>query len=201
MDISKWDWGTVPAWLGALSLILAFTVFRRDRLNAERGQIDLVGAWSSVEYERSFPDKTPIVEGTVTAHIHNGSQLPVRIVVACYKIESNWLVPDLDATPASHGQTWAFAVTPGTEPPIHFPGDLVATPQTTTEVPFRVNVEHMAPAGAEYLAPSKGIWAKVEWLLVIDNAGRRWEMRPEQGGRAKRVRSWWRPKEHMPRNW
>jgi hypothetical protein len=201
MDFSKWDWGSVPAWFGALSLILAYTVFRRDRVNAERAQIDLVGAWLTVAYERSWPGESPVVEGTVTAHIRNASQLPVRVVKIGYKVESNWLVPDLEQPQSSHGGIVAWTPTPGVVPHRYFQENLLVAPQMTEDVPFTINVEHMAPERAEHLAPLSGITAKVEWLLVVDNAGRRWEIRPERGGRATKVRWWWRPKEDMPRHW
>jgi hypothetical protein len=44
--IKDLDWGSVPAWLGAGSLLLAFVVFLRNRGNAERAQVDLIGAWA-----------------------------------------------------------------------------------------------------------------------------------------------------------
>lgn len=56
------DWGSVPAWLGAGSLLLAFRIFWRDRSNAERSQVDLVGAWGTTEYERRAPDISDRVE-------------------------------------------------------------------------------------------------------------------------------------------
>jgi hypothetical protein len=55
-------WGSVPAWLGAVSLLLAFRIFWRDRSNAERSQVDLVGAWGTTEYERRSPDPSERVE-------------------------------------------------------------------------------------------------------------------------------------------
>ncbi|MET9268083.1 hypothetical protein [Kribbella sp. NPDC003557] len=193
--------GSVPAWLGALSLILAFTVFRRDRANAERSQVDLVGAWTTVEHERSWPGDNPVVEGTVTAHIRNAGQLPVRVVKIAYKTESSWMVEDLEQPRSSHGGVVAWTITPGTESQMAFHGNVIVALQATEDLSFTVNVQHMAPDRAEHLSPTDGITARVEWLLVVDNAGRRWEIRPERGGRATRVRWWWRAKEDMLRKW
>jgi hypothetical protein len=51
MPSLDWDWkdvdlGSLPAWLGAFSLLLAYRIFRTDRTNAERAQVDLIGAWA-----------------------------------------------------------------------------------------------------------------------------------------------------------
>jgi hypothetical protein len=79
MDLHDLDWGNVPAWLGAGSLILADVVFMCDRTNSDRVQVDLVGAWATVAYERSAPDVSPRVEtGLVTGHMRNASELPVH---------------------------------------------------------------------------------------------------------------------------
>ncbi len=93
MDLDDLDWGNVPAWLGAGSLILAYLVIMRDRTSSERAQVDLVGAWTTVEYERSAPDVSPRVEsGMVTGHVRNASELPVRVAQIAYKVESRWMV-------------------------------------------------------------------------------------------------------------
>jgi hypothetical protein len=201
MDIIDLDWGSVPAWLGAGSLILAFTVFLRDRNNAERAQIDLIGAWTAVEFERRWPDNPRVVEGTVIAHIRNASQLPVRVVMIAYKVESTWMVEDLEQPQSSQSGIIAWTMTPGVEPQLTFHSDVLLAPQETKDLEFTVNVEHMAPERGVQLAPTNGIHSKVEWLLVVDNAGRRWEIHPERGGRATKVRRRWRPKEYMPNSW
>jgi hypothetical protein len=139
MDLDDLDCGNVPAWLGAGSLILACLVFMRDRTSSERAQVDLVGAWATVEYERSAPDVSP------------------------------------SPGPISRTTSWCLR-------------------QETKELRFGVNVAHMAPEGAVQLHLLDGIRARVEWLLVVDNAGRQ-RRRPESGRRAKRIDRWWRPKQ------
>jgi len=62
-------------------------------------------------------------------------------------------------------------------------------------------VAHTAPEGATQPAIFNGITAHVDWLLIVDNAGRRWEVRPETGGRAVPVGRRWRRQEYMPREW
>jgi hypothetical protein len=65
--VSDLDWGNVPAWLGALSLILAYRVFMRDRYNAQRGQMDKLGAWATVAYVRRLPGASTRVEDGAVA--------------------------------------------------------------------------------------------------------------------------------------
>ncbi|MDX6254228.1 MAG: hypothetical protein QOJ11_562 [Frankiales bacterium] len=44
-----WDWGTVPAWFGAGSLLLAWYVIIRDRREKRRAQAVKVSAWLEQE--------------------------------------------------------------------------------------------------------------------------------------------------------
>lgn len=200
--LSKLDWGSVPAWLGAGSLILAFVVFARDRGNAERTQVDLVGAWTTVVWAMSEPHQTPRVEeGMVTAHLRNASQLPVRVRQLAYRIETSWWVPDPTAQGPSDPNSWT--ATPGTESQMFFIDNVRLPPQETLRPECQVNVAHMAPDVASHLVFTDGILAHIEWILIVDNAGRRWVVRPERGGRAKRQR--WRRRsrrnEYMPQDW
>jgi hypothetical protein len=70
-------------------------------------------------------------------------------------------------------------------------------PGDTLTMPFPVNVAHLAPEGAVQLFPIRGVTATASWLLVIDNVGRRWVVRPREG-RAKRWRWYRRREEHWP---
>jgi hypothetical protein len=45
----KLDWGSVSAWLGAISIILAFRIFMRDRANTDRAQVNTTAVWWEVE--------------------------------------------------------------------------------------------------------------------------------------------------------
>jgi hypothetical protein len=62
-------------------------------------------------------------------------------------------------------------------------------------------VAHTRPDGAAGLDTWRSIWCEVSWLLVVDNAGRRWELRPAKGRRAKRIRWYHRPREYQPLDW
>lgn len=193
----------IPALLSGFSVLLAFIVFIRDRMNQDRRQVDRVGAWASATYEPREPMGQPRVEnGTVLAHIRNASELPIRIRKIAYRTTTTWLVPDegQDGLPDGVG---IWTPTPGTVPVRTFHDDVVIPPGKTAKLPFDVNVAHTAPVGATQLDLLRGIDCHVDWLLVLDNAGRRWHVRPERGRRARRVRRWrWRPDDdHMPRTW
>lgn len=203
MELSDLDWGNVPAWLSAFSLLLAFAVFLRDRGNVERTQADLVGAWATASYQRRAPWDSPrIEEGEVTAFLRNASQLPVRVARVSWRVESRWSVADVAQSHTTEGGVDAWSIKPGVVSQNNFHDDVRVPLQETIEMPFAVNVGHMAPEGASQLDPLKGIQVHVNWLLLVDNAGRRWEVRLEEGGRAKRVRRFlWKPEAHMSRHW
>ncbi len=139
MMLNEIHWGSVPAWIAAagsllasLSLVLAFLVFRRDRENAERAQVDRLGAWATATYERRFPDipNPPRVEvGEVTGHVRNGSELPVRVVYLKVLVETRWLVED-KAQSQPRLPVWESGVR-GTEPLRQFVDDLLVPPGET----------------------------------------------------------------------
>jgi hypothetical protein len=192
----------IAALLSGISVVLAFVVFLRDRMNQDRQQVDRLGAWTRVKYERRSPiEAERIEEGEIAAHIRNASELPVRVRQIAYRTTTTWLVGDKlqSGLPGGPG---VWTPTPGTEPLRNFHEDVVIPPGETQQLTFIVNVAHTAPADAVQLDMLRGIDCHIDWLLVLDNAGRRWHLRPEKGRRARRVRGWrWRPGEYMPRTW
>lgn len=92
------DWGNVPAWLGAGSLLLAFTIFIRDRRNSDRLQVDRIGLWFTETYERRMPgvgeDQGRVEEADIQVHVRNASDLPADVVQLAYEIRSGWMVPN-----------------------------------------------------------------------------------------------------------
>jgi hypothetical protein len=199
-DVLEWvgeaDWGSVPGWLGALSLILAFVIFRRDRQNADRSQVDLVGAWGEATYGRRAPDtKTPIQDLTATVHMHmrNASDLPVIVKQLAYEVHTRWAVKESD---------YSWKIVDAAEPIRAFVYDIQLAPDETKDLtPSEHNVAHLTPTGANQLDMINGVTVRAAWLLVIDTAGRRWVVEPHKSGRAKKVRRRWRPREYMPQEW
>jgi hypothetical protein len=194
MPSLDWDWkdvdlGSLPAWLGAFSLLLAYRIFRNDRTNAERAQVDLIGAWA--EPASSWADARRY-EVRTQPYIRNASELPVEAKMLAYEIHTTWLVGDAHIEAAGSPVVKQFLY------------DISIPPQRTWDnagTPAPANVAHTAPEGGLGLSPVRPIWCEVSWLLVIDNAGRKWELRPAKGRRAKRIRWYHRPREYQPSDW
>jgi hypothetical protein len=70
---------------GAFSLLLAYRIFRIDRTNAERAQVDLIGAWATPTYPGTG------TEVGVQACIRNGSELPIKVKTLALEIHTSWL--------------------------------------------------------------------------------------------------------------
>lgn len=189
----------MPGWLGAGSLVLAFVIFRRDRSNSDRAQVDRLGVWFTETYERRVPgtggDQGRVEEATIGVHVRNASDLPVDVVQLAYEVRTAWMVPAEPASPVPvHLQT------PGTGSVQQFLNDFRVPPGETLNMSFLVNVAHLAPEGAVQLWPIGGVTVATNWLLAIDNVGRRWVIRPREG-RAKR-RRWYRKRDgHWPHGW
>jgi hypothetical protein len=186
------DWGSVPAWLGAGSLLLAFWIFHHDRRNDERAQVDLVGAWGTPEYERRSSDASERVE-QVRAHlfIRNASELPIEVVQLACDLETTWDVPDGEL---------AYRPVAGVQPHRSFIDRVMVPPQDTWDGSYDFNIAHLAPENAVQLDLIRGVVVVIRWLLIIDNAGRKWEVRPSSGTRARRVK-WYRQREEYQPAW
>ncbi|MEV4079794.1 hypothetical protein AB0J43_05835 [Nonomuraea fuscirosea] len=191
------DWGSVPAWLGAGSLWLAFSVFSRDRANAARHQVDHVGIWFTPVYDRRFPPSERVEECEITVHARNASHLPVRVVQLAWQVNSRWMVQSAEHT----SELPAYQTVEGINNSLQFNNDVLLPPDSTIETKTNVNVAHQAPEAGVQLDLIRGIECEVEWILIIDNAGRRWETHPGRPGRAKLMRWYHVRKEYQPRDW
>jgi hypothetical protein len=167
------DLGTVPAWLGAGSLLLAFVIFFRDRGNGDRAQVDRVGVWFTEAYERRFPglakDEARVEEATVEVHVRNASDLPVEVVQLAYEVRTSWMVRVQPELPVP-----VHVVTAGSGCVSQFLNNFRVPPGETLTMSSPVNFAHLAPEGAVQLAAFGGVTDAANWLLVIDNVGRRW---------------------------
>jgi hypothetical protein len=193
------DWGNVPSWLGAGSLLLAFVIFFRDRRNSDRAQVDRVGVWFTETYEKRFPgigqNQDRVEEATIRVHVRNASDLPVNVAQLAFEVRTNWMVPTEPQNPVP-----VHVETAGNGSVKLFLNDFRVPPGETLDMPSPVNVDHLAPEAAVQLAPFHGVNAAASWLLVTDNVGRRWIVRPREG-RAKRRRWYLRRKEYWPQRW
>jgi len=200
------DWGTVPAWFGGLSLVLALIIFMKDRSAGERKDVDLVGAWWETNWEIRTPtDETGRVEtGTVKVHFGNSGNLPIEIVQVAAEVRTRWLVRDLDQwdyEPDGRPRSRSWTIKSGTESQQYFMSNVRVPPQEKIERDFPIDVGHMAPEHADQLSLEDGITCKILWMLIVDNVGRRWEVCPGVGRRARRIRWYSRRHEFQPHQW
>jgi len=198
--IDDLDYGTVPGWLAAFSILLAFYIFRLDRRATERTQVDLIGVWLKLDYERVLPIEAARVEtGRFTRFVRNGSALPVEIVQIAFSIHTRWMVRDLvqwrDDVPV-------WAVKPGTGSVQMYSGRVRVPPAETWDSGSQeVNLAHLAPEHADQIDPIDGLSYELHWVLLIDNSGRRWEIRPMTGGPARCITWWSRRRRDYPVEW
>jgi hypothetical protein len=73
--------------------------------------------------------------------------------------------------------------------------------ETWDSGPQEVNFAHLAPEHADQIDLIEGMSYEIRWVLLVDNAGRRWEMRPMAGGSARRIRWWSRRRHDYPMEW
>ncbi|MFJ4198347.1 hypothetical protein ACIP2Y_01740 [Streptomyces sviceus] len=201
----KPDWGTVPAWFGGLSLVLALLIFMRDRSAAERKDVDLVGAWWEAEWERKAPNnETGRAEtGTVKLHFGNSGNLPVEIAQTAFEVRTKWALRDLDqweqepdgSLKKGYG---VWTIQPGISSHKHFISNVRVPPQEKIDSETPIDVSDLAPDHADQLELFDGITCSILWMLIIGNAGRRWEVRPGVGRRARRIRWYHRRRENQP---
>lgn len=190
--------GSTTVVLTALSVVLAFTIFLRDRRNHDRKQVDLLGAWATTSYELHAPlgaSGTNSSEqwASATLFVRNASELPVDVVQVACKVHTCWVVPDRNQ---SSGIT-----EPGKEPDRFFVEPGLIPPQETWTHNHEFNTAHQAPHEDCRLMFTRGVVCEVDWILAVDNAQRTWEIRPRRGRRAKRIRWYSHRREYQPREW
>jgi hypothetical protein len=184
--LSQWfakvQYGTVPAWFGGASLLLAFHLFLRDRRRDDREQIDKTAVWMSAEWDQTLAhrDFNRSVEPTEEVKLRicekNSNDAPIHLVHVAFLIETSWCVCVQDDV---------LEVVKGTQADrLFLDGSLLAPGEQRDRTPTAHYVGHQAPPGATglTLAPH-GVRCTVDWFLAVDNAGRRWEVRPGQGKR------------------
>lgn len=171
------DWGSVPSWLGGISIILAFAVFRRDRTKIDRQQIEQLGVWIEPKHSTDppLPDRARI-----NICIRNASNLPLYVDTIEISYKTRWRIPVKDRT-----DVWASALggDKGHSPYCENHG--LVKPGETTETPADLWLLDRAPEGATAL----------DWLTVVinridasDNAGRKWSIRPRSRNAIRRIR-------------
>jgi hypothetical protein len=202
----KIDWGSVPAWAGGVSLLLAFRVFLRDRAKADRFQVETAGVWWDIDRPALLPGQPRNDDVKVRCHFRNGSELPVEFTYIAWEMDSRWSVPDMGATylpPDDPHFPGVWDVKPGIMRKRMFYGPVRVPPQETINGPWQdFDVSELAPTGASTLdLHPDGLRCILRWVLVTDNAGRRWQTRHSAGRPARRIRWYnaWDP--NFPYEW
>jgi hypothetical protein len=178
------DWVTAIAEsFGALgtagALVLGLVILYRDHTNIARSQVDLVGAWAEPTYERQPPWAERVEQAKIQVYVRNGSQLPVKAKQLKYTIHTRWLVPADDG---------AWETVDGAPARPRYLQDFQVRPQQTWDNnsnPYEANLADTAPERAVQLDFIQGARCEIDSVVVIDNAGRTWEIQPNSGGRAK----------------
>ena len=192
--------GNVPSWIGAGSLLLAFRIFLRDRSRSDRAQVEAVGIWGGIQRRLSAPGIGKDDYISFQMQMKNSSDLPIEVHVVAYRIQTRWIVPWSNV---SSSATLVRNEVAGKTDIMRFVGAVGLAPQEKWNGElFRIDLRHTAPAddaGLTYF--SHGVKCVIEFALIVDNAGRRWEARQGQGKFAKRIRWYSRSREHYPADW
>ena len=133
-------------------------------------------------------------------HARNAGDVPVEVHQVAFRIRSEWAV-EIQAPDDTGFGVWE--IRPGVDQSSHFTQWFLLAPDERRTVIHGqvVSVAHHAPKRATALNAPGGVSARVDWLLVVDNAGRRWEVRPGRGRQARRIRWYSYGREFYPRAW
>jgi hypothetical protein len=194
------DLGNVPSWIGAGSLLLAFRIFLRDHARSDRAQVDTVGIWGKIKREVIFPGNPKNDDIEIQINIGNASELPVEVHLVAFTFDTRWVIPEKDQPDPS---VPIRRVVPGKADVMRFTGPIGVAPRETWEGQWlTVNLTHTAPADDGTLHMfSDGVKCNIAYALIVDNAGRRWEVRQGKGKPAKLIRWYSRSGEFYPPEW
>jgi hypothetical protein len=185
--------------LAGITLFLLVWIFNRDRRAADRAQVDKLAVWIEWDSDLGRSPGEPFYVN-VRVHLRNASKLPIEIVHVGVDVRSRWAAPDILQADKRVG---VFKPVEGTEKSTFIFGAIRLAPDQTYErLPYRLDISHHAPARSGMLWADRGIVCEFRSILVIDNAGRRWRLRPGRSGSAERVpRGRKRKDEYEPRDW
>jgi hypothetical protein len=210
-DLIEWltdkeSWGTVPAWIagvfGGLSLVLAMSLFIRDRRRSDREQIEKLAVWSEVDYALDLPyQPTRKVDVRCVLRAKNSGDGIAAIPWVVWEVSTNWAVRDMEQS-SPDGSLRVWSSTPGACAS-ELGGKVGFVPPTENVVERRTThpVDHQRPSGGEGLATDEGASSRILWFLAIDAAGRKWKVRPGSGRPARRVRRYTVRRKKFPRDW
>ena len=190
---------------GTHTLLLAFYLFARDRRRDDREQIDKVGVWALWETADSepmpfIPHLIEIPEGVFFSLIaRNANDVPVTVHLINFVVRPRWAVPTsaYDAYVSRDVQEVREVVDGMENVQLSSLKALIPPGETLTIGRWHLNLA----MGAPNLATVHDAIYSIERFLAVDNAGRRWIVRPGQGKRARQIRWYSRRKRDFPREW
>ncbi len=185
-------WGDVPTWVGASSVVLAVAVFVRDRRSADRAQVDALSLWAEVTHDRRLPGDPRVEKISIAFKIRNASTVPVWLHHVKWRVDTTWL------TSSGGGYVHVSGVRPI---PLFHQDVIQMAPNSEWSSDLDHDVAHIAPDNAVQLELIRGAVCLPDVALVVDNAGRRWRVRPGAGRRAQRVGWWVKRQEYEPQGW
>jgi hypothetical protein len=169
------DWGNVPSWASAGSLIVAAAVYARDRRRYQRRQVDEVAAWRNSKVltlgDDSLGRNIDQRWLKINLRITNSSKLPVRKVEVQYRLYKHWDGRVNFQAFSRVRRVWVCE---------NIPPDCTVHPDEL--VTGRSKVAGMFGSG-EWRAD-----ARIECALVIDSSGKKWVSWPERGWATKPAR-------------
>ena len=147
---------------------------------------EVVGS-NRFEPRRRPPGEPRVQQAKIYVFLRNASELPVVVKHLEYTIRTRWLVPTddgarepVDGTPAGPYHLYDIQLRSHAGVPNEF--------WNNNATPYEVDLAHTAPERAVQLDPIQGVRCEIDSVVVLDNAGRKWEIRPSGGGRAKALK-------------
>jgi hypothetical protein len=184
-----------------LALLLTISIFIRDRRTSDRAQVDQLATWAEAS-----PLALELIEGqpfwvNARVFLRNASKLPIEIVHVGVNVQSTWLVPDHEQPETTNVEVWKDRQ--GTQKSAFFFGRFRLAPDDTHIQSHQLDLSDDVPPESVGIWPAQGLRCDFRTILVTDNAGRRWRIRPGRGGPAKRLRWYSRQRdeyEPLPRS-
>ena len=138
VDWNEQQWVDAAEWVGglgtALALLLGLGILARDHADAERGRVDLVGAWAEPSWDIRGATEPRVEQVKIKVCVRNASELPVEVAQLGYSVYTTWVVPEGEGI---------WNVVPGTVPVRCFPEDFIVRPGHIYEVTtYEPNVAH-----------------------------------------------------------
>jgi hypothetical protein len=180
---------SIGAVLGGLAIVLAFVQLGAQRQDRLRAQVSRIGVWA-LKPEKVPTDDPDQSEWAISLCIRNSSELPVRVFTADLTVQSFGHQRALAEDGRTPLDAYAINVTRESQPIHFYPGTIAPEDTWRDEQRYRRD--------ASFDMTDVVIRLRRLYVVVVDAAGRRWEMFPDSGSppRLYRRRPLWWPGRH-----